>query len=627
MPRRVRSTTVFPIVLRELEVVSVSDVTPGMRRVTLGGEQFGEVADAEGRRHPVLTSPGFDDSFRLFFPHPGAREVVLPTLRHGRMEFPTDPRPLHRVYSVRRFDAERRMLEVDFVNHGIGVATTWAARTRVGDRIHIIGPTSSAGWPSGFDRWLVAGDDTALPAIARLLDDAPEDLRAQVFIEIADYTHRQPLRELPGVKVTWLSRRDADAADSTLLLDAVRATDLGDEETFAWLAGEQSVVRDLRRHLIDERALDKTAIDFTGYWKREKVVALGADAAVPDPEKNTTAYERFHELAELAPPIAIRVAVEMGIGELISRGVSATADLAARTGTDERALSKLLRFLHAIDLLSEQAPGHYALTEMGEYLADEHWIEELHPAGVWGRQDAGLLGLAESVRSGRAAYASVTGHDFDAVRADPDYERELLEQMADGANHIAPALAQLPAFDGARRVMIRSHGAGTEARELTAAHPELRVVISASSRTADWLRRDVAVSVPDDAQRARISFTEQAVFAPEPGFDVALLVHPFEGLDDPQSAHVLRTAADALTTEGRVLLIEYTLDTDPLDEHDATADLSALTRDGTGLRTGAELEAVIRSAGLRLQDRTVIGWGVVVRELAAPLQPAIRALA
>jgi NADPH-dependent ferric siderophore reductase len=621
VPRHARPTTVFPIVLRELDVVAVSDVTPGMRRITLGGEQLGAVTDAEGRRHGALASPGFDDSFRLFFPHPGTRDVVLPTVRQGRMEFPTDPRPLHRVYSVRRFDAERRLLEVDFVNHGIGVATTWATRARPGDRVHIIGPTTSAGWPDGFDSWLVAGDDTALPAIARLLDDAPEGLRAQVFIEIADDAHRQPLRKLRNVEVTWLSRGGADAAESTLLLDAVRGADRPDGETFAWLAGEQSVVRDLRRHLIDDRALDKASIDFTGYWKREKVVALGADAAVPDPEKNTTAYERFHELAELAPPLAIRVAIELGIGDLISRGVTTTAELARRTGSDERALGKLLRFLRAIDLLAEPVAGHFALTETGEYLADEHWIEELHPAGVWGRQDAGLLGLAASVRTGRSSYASVTGRDFGYVRSDPAYERELLERTAEGANYIAPALAQLPSFDGARRVVIRSHGAGTEARELTAAHPELQVVISAPRRILDWLRRDVTSSVRDAGQRARISFVEESDLAPGRNADVVLLVHPLDGLDDRESADLLRAAAKVLTPSGRVLLVEHTLDAETLDEHDATADLTALTRDGTGLRTDVELDAVIGAAGMHLQERTVIGWGVVVRELAASPVP------
>lgn len=116
MPRNARPTTVFPISpIRELQVVRTIDVSPGMRRVILTGDQLeaGEPVDGTARR--AFESPGFDDSIRLFFPYPGETEPVLPTIKDGKATLPTDPRPLSKVYTVRSYDSERGELAVDFV--------------------------------------------------------------------------------------------------------------------------------------------------------------------------------------------------------------------------------------------------------------------------------------------------------------------------------------------------------------------------------------------------------------------------------------------------------------------------------------------------------------------------------
>ena len=152
-----------------------------------------------------------------------------------------------------------------------------------------------------------------------------------------------------------------------------------DGRPFAWLAGEHTAVRDLRRHLVEDRGVPKEDIEFTGYWRRGEVVALETDGAVPDPEKSITPFEKLHELTELVAPIAIRTAVELGVPELISRGVTSVADLAAKAGADERALGKLLRYLHALDVLTETEPGHYGLTPVGEVLTVEFIADRAAP--------------------------------------------------------------------------------------------------------------------------------------------------------------------------------------------------------------------------------------------------------
>jgi NADPH-dependent ferric siderophore reductase len=281
VPRRARPTVVHPIGLRELEVKRVADITPGLRRVTLTGDELGALTTPEGFDQLEFNSTGFDDDIKLIFAYPGETEPVLPMRKEGGIRFPKERRPLGKSYTVRRWDASTRELDVDFVKHGLGTATTWAYRAQPGERIHIAGPTTSKGLPEGADWLLIAGDDTATPAIAHFLEVLPADTRGQVFIEVAEDAHIYDLREMPNMEVTWLPRNGAPAGASTLLLDAVAAADWQDGQCFAWLAGEQSAVRDLRRHLIDARGLDKEWIDFTGYWKRETVESIEGDDADP----------------------------------------------------------------------------------------------------------------------------------------------------------------------------------------------------------------------------------------------------------------------------------------------------------------------------------------------------------
>ncbi len=120
MPKTSRPMTVHPITVRELRVVRVLDVTPGMRRVTFGGSQLGEFTSSNGFARPAFSSPGFDDSVRLMFPYPGEVDPVLPIQKEGGVAFRPGRRPLARAYSVRRWDPDAAELDVDFVRHGVG---------------------------------------------------------------------------------------------------------------------------------------------------------------------------------------------------------------------------------------------------------------------------------------------------------------------------------------------------------------------------------------------------------------------------------------------------------------------------------------------------------------------------
>ncbi|MDQ7909529.1 siderophore-interacting protein [Phytohabitans sp. ZYX-F-186] len=591
------------------------DLTPGMRRITLAGEQLREFTSANGFAQPAFDSTGFDDDIRLVFCYPGQAQPVLPVQKERGLDLPRDPRPLSRIYTVRRWEPKTGELDIDFVKHGIGVGTTWAYRAQVGDRIHFFGPGSSRALPQDADWLLVAGDDTTVPAIARLLEELPEGTRAQVFIEVAEKEYRQKLRELPGVEVTWLVRNGAEAGTTTHLVDAVRNCGWWDGRPFAWVAGEQATVRNIRRHLVEDRGVSKEDIDFIGYWRRGEVVVLETDGAVPDPGKTRTPFEKLHDLVELVAPVAIRTAVELGVPEMISRGVTAVKDLAIRADANERALGKLLRYLHSLDVLTETEPGHYGLTPVGEVLTVEFMVDLLHPAGVAGREMLGIYGLTESIRTGQPSYASVTGQTYAEVRAEQDYEDRYLERLAKFQATLAEPIATSDILKGVRHLVLHSGGAGAQAREFVAAHENLRVTICALPAQSEWLRRDLLDSIPDEQQRARVSVVEQSVFEPSPPADVVFIIRAFKTLADADAAHALRRAAENLLPGGRVLLVEDLFDTDDLDEHDGEADLLALTVHGSGVRTAAELDDVISRAGLERSATHTVGWGTSVQEL------------
>ncbi|GAB3949642.1 hypothetical protein GCM10029976_082970 [Kribbella albertanoniae] len=615
MPRRARPTVVHAIVLRELEVARVVDVTPGLRRITLTGDQLGPFTGPDGTAFPAFASHGFDDNIRLVFPYPGDSEPVLPTYKDGKYRWPSDPPSLWRVYTVRRYDAQTRELDVDFVKHGVGVATTWAYRANPGDRLHIGGPSVSKGLAEGYDRYLVVGDDTAIPAIDRLLTELPDDAQAEVYIEVAEESHRIDFPAHQGVEVTWVVRNGQPTGAAPLLLQAVRATGRHDGSTFVWLAGEQSIVRDLRRYLIEERDVDKADIDFSGYWRRAEVVALDEDPALPDPERNEKAFAKFHEMSELLPPLAIRAAANLGIADGISRGVRTVPALAQHTGAKERSLAKFLRYLQAIELVDRDG-DEYKLTETGEFLTSEAILDHLVADGVDFRMSQAFFGLEEAVRHDRPVLESVTGQDWDALRAEQPFEHKRLESKSGFVHILAEPLAKSPVLAGVGKVVVHAAGAAVHADYLTATHPEASVTIVALPTAADWFRRDVPASIADESRRDRIRIVEQSVFEQTEPADAVLIIQALGQHPDAEARLILQRAAASLGPDGRVLLVEATFDPDELDEHDAELDLLRLTLHGSGYRTKDELEAVIADAGLKVVERSLVGWGNMLRVLA-----------
>lgn len=255
--RRVRHETKT----RLLQVRKVGRLTPQMVRVVVGGDALAG-----------FVSAAHDDHVKLFFPQPGQDKPVLPTPTPNGPVYPEGAqRPAARDYTPRRYDAAANTLTIDFVLHGDGPATTWAAQARPGDFLGVGGPRGSFIVPDDFDWYLLAGDETALPAIGRRLEELPAGARVIVVVEVASAAEQQHFDTRTRVETHWLHRDGAAPGDPSLLQKAIAELKLPPGEGYAWVAAEAETAKALRRYLVAQRGLPKDRVKAAAYWKKGAV--------------------------------------------------------------------------------------------------------------------------------------------------------------------------------------------------------------------------------------------------------------------------------------------------------------------------------------------------------------------
>jgi NADPH-dependent ferric siderophore reductase len=258
--RGTRTTAVY----RSVRVRQVRQLTPGMARITFGGE------DLDG-----FAVPAPDAYVKVFFPGPGQAAPQLPppmgeddavSWYRSYLAMPDAERPPMRTYTVRAHRAADHEIDIDFVLHGdTGPASAWARRAAPGDEVALLGAHGLYTVPDAADWQLLIGDETALPALGGILEELPEGIPARAFIEVESPREEQSLDTGDDVRVHWVHR--AGAPHGQPLLDAVRGADLPGTPPYAWVSGEAGMVKLTRRHLVRERHVDKRAITFTGYWR------------------------------------------------------------------------------------------------------------------------------------------------------------------------------------------------------------------------------------------------------------------------------------------------------------------------------------------------------------------------
>ncbi|MES2263694.1 MAG: siderophore-interacting protein [Pseudomonadota bacterium] len=215
---------------RAATVLHVDTVSPHFVRVTFGGAALAD-----------FNSPGFDD--------------------HVKFIIDGDDGPVARNYTPRAFDNAAGTVDIEFALHGDGAASDWAAQAAPGQQAVIAGPRGAFIIPSDFDWHLLVGDETALPAIARRLEELPAGVRAFVIVQLNDAADRRALPSAAQVELSWLGAGDD--------LDAhIRALSLPAGEGYAWCAGESHRMAQIRRVLVDDKGLDKQQVRAAAYWKQ-----------------------------------------------------------------------------------------------------------------------------------------------------------------------------------------------------------------------------------------------------------------------------------------------------------------------------------------------------------------------
>lgn len=301
-------TLLSPYLLARATVARVDRVSPSFVRVVFTGPEIDD-----------LGTPGqmLDQRIKLIFPSPGA---PLPSLVSGDdwyqqwLALPEESRGSMRTYSIRDLttDATGTTLTIDFVLHldpsGTGPASLWASTAEPGRELLILGPRRGRFDGGGIEyapgearSILLAGDETAAPAIARILEDSPADSRGTAFIEVPEAGDILPIAAPPGVQITWLPRGDRSHGESLipavlaylgsvatvemaqdsmpdgeLLWETPTFSGLGEEtsagqnpaDRYFWIAGESGVVTTLRRHLVKGLGVDRSQVAFMGYWRR-----------------------------------------------------------------------------------------------------------------------------------------------------------------------------------------------------------------------------------------------------------------------------------------------------------------------------------------------------------------------
>jgi NADPH-dependent ferric siderophore reductase len=246
-----------PPPFRRAEVARVEDLTPHLRRLTLTGPELDGLPD----RGPAA-------SLRLLVPE--ADGLAVPTWDGNVWLFDDGRRAPIRTLTPRRIAADPPQLDVEVVLHGEGPISSWAATATPGT------PAAVSGTGRGIDvagdgaPWVLVGDESALAAIATLLEALPADALVQVLVEVGHPDARLVLPPHPRATVTWCDRPLGDRP-GTALVEAALAGPLAagalaaDARVFA--AGEAAAIQRLRRHVLEDLGHPRPRTTIRGYWK------------------------------------------------------------------------------------------------------------------------------------------------------------------------------------------------------------------------------------------------------------------------------------------------------------------------------------------------------------------------
>jgi len=242
----------------KLVVRRTERVTPHMIRIVAAPHEPGDF-------DRFADSPNADAYVKIVFRRPGV-DYPEPFDMATARQLPREQWPTLRTYTVREVDRVEGEIIIDFVHHGdVGLAGPWAASAQPGTELLVLGPGGAYAPDPAADWHLLAGDESALPAIAAALAQIPAGTPVHALIEVADEAEEQKLTSQGDLRLSWVHR---STSGDDALVDAVRALEFPAGRAQAFVHGEASAVRQLRRHLLGERGLTIDQLSISGYWRR-----------------------------------------------------------------------------------------------------------------------------------------------------------------------------------------------------------------------------------------------------------------------------------------------------------------------------------------------------------------------
>jgi NADPH-dependent ferric siderophore reductase len=239
---------------RVVSVRRIERVSPRLVRVTFTGDELHGLAVEQ----PAM-------SVRVLLPAPSTETLVMPAWNGNEFLLPDGRRPVIRTFTPWRVDPAAPELDVGIVLHGHGAASEWADAVEAGAPAAISGPGRGYAVDQDAPTFVLAGDETAIPAITQLLEAMPAEAAVEVHLEVGHPDARFPLPHHPGATVAWHDL-PSDAPPGDKLARAVGAADVT-AATRVWAAGEAAAVQRIRHHLFEDRGLPRAQASVRGYWK------------------------------------------------------------------------------------------------------------------------------------------------------------------------------------------------------------------------------------------------------------------------------------------------------------------------------------------------------------------------
>jgi len=301
------TTNALPMLLGEVVVTRATRLSPSFVRIELGGDLLADFG---------VDGPLLDQRIKLVFPNEAGRLATFEGADESWFSTWLDRPPAERghlrTYTVRSVTGSGRStrLTVDFVLHpsAAGPGSAWAAAAEAGDRLVILAPRRGVPFggiefrpPAGTTSVLLAGDETAVPAICSILDDLPDGTVGAAFLEVPETGDLLESRCPLGMEVVWLPRNgsphgrqlqaavlgqlgggrvrpvaadeiDPDLWETPTYSSSGEPLDVGAGSghpgLHAWIAGESALVTTLRRALVNDLGVDRRQVAFMGYWRR-----------------------------------------------------------------------------------------------------------------------------------------------------------------------------------------------------------------------------------------------------------------------------------------------------------------------------------------------------------------------